>query len=64
MLEANGFSVTCPSCNAPQEVPLIQVATHQVITCPNCKHEIRLLDKDGQARRAISDTHSAWHTIR
>jgi transcription elongation factor Elf1 len=64
MYEASDFQVNCPSCNTLLQVQLIQVATQQVITCSNCKKEFRLLDKDGKAKRAISESYPAWNIIR
>jgi transposase-like protein len=64
MYEASNYQVNCPSCNTPLPVLLIQVATQQVITCSHCKNEFRLLDKDGKAKRAISEAYPAWNTIR
>jgi transposase-like protein len=64
MFEANNIVVNCPSCNTPLPVLLIQVATQQVIICSHCKNEFRLLDKDGKAKRAISESYPAWNTIR
>ena len=57
MFEANNFVVKCPSCNFSLPVPLIQVATQQLVTCTNCKNEFRLLDKDGKAKRAIAESY-------
>ena len=64
MFESNDFVVNCPSCNTPLPVLLIQVATQQVVICTNCKKEIRLLDKDGKAKRAIAESYPARNSIR
>jgi len=61
MSEARNLELNCPSCSSPLEVPLIQVATQQLITCSNCKKEFRLLDKDGKAKRALSESYMAWN---
>jgi transposase-like protein len=57
MFEANNFVVKCPFCNSALPVPLIQVATQQLLTCTNCKKEFRLLDNDGKAKRAIAESY-------
>ena len=64
MSEENNFVVNCPSCNTPLPVLPIQIATQQVITCYHCKKEIRLLDKDGKAKRAIAESYPAWNVIK
>jgi hypothetical protein len=64
MSESDDYIINCPSCNTPLPVLLIQVATQQVVTCAHCKNEIRLLDKDGKAKRAISESFPARNLIR
>jgi predicted metal-binding protein len=57
MLEANTYIMKCPFCDAPLTVNLMQVAAHEVVICTSCKKEIRLIDKGGNAKRAISDSY-------
>ena len=56
MFEANVYIMKCPFCGAPMNVKLIQVATHELVNCTNCKKEIRLVDKNEHAKRAIADS--------
>lgn len=51
--------IPCPSCSFEIEVLLKQVIAEEVILCPGCMKEIKLVDENGSAKRAQSRINEA-----
>jgi hypothetical protein len=51
--------IQCPNCSFEVEVLLKQVIAEEIILCPGCTKEIKLVDKDGSASRAQGEINEA-----
>lgn len=47
--------VHCPKCTRTMKVRLAQVVAEETITCFNCSTNIKLVDKNGSAKKAVTD---------
>jgi uncharacterized Zn finger protein len=53
------ISIQCPNCSFEVEVLLKQVIAEEVILCPGCTKEIKLVDENGSASRAQVEINEA-----
>ncbi len=53
-------SIQCPNCSFEVEVLLKQVIAEEVILCPGCTKEIRLIDENGSASRAQAELNEVF----
>jgi ribosomal protein S27E len=53
MLRGESTEIECPECDRAVSVTFGQVASNTVVRCPG-GHEIKLHDKGGKVRRAVS----------
>lgn len=56
--------ITCPKCKNEQCVSLEQVASEETIKCVGCGKSIRLIDKNGSARKAIEDINKSIKNLK
>ncbi|GAB1445421.1 hypothetical protein MASR2M41_11150 [Flammeovirgaceae bacterium] len=47
--------VHCPKCKRATKVRLAQVVAEETINCFNCSTSIKLVDKNGSAKKAVAD---------
>jgi hypothetical protein len=51
--------IQCPNCSFEVEVLLKQVIAEEIILCPGCTKEIKLVDKNGSGSRAQGEINEA-----
>jgi len=47
--------IPCPKCKKEQHVSLEQIANEEQIKCVGCGKTIKLIDKNGSARKAVKN---------
>jgi uncharacterized Zn finger protein len=55
----SSVKIQCPNCSFEIEVLLKQVIAEELILCPGCTKEIKLVDKDGSVSRAQAEIDEA-----
>jgi Zn finger protein HypA/HybF involved in hydrogenase expression len=53
------ITIECPNCHFKIDVLLKQVIAEEIIICPGCRNNIKLVDEGGSTRRANQEIKSA-----
>ena len=48
------FHFNCPGCKAPNRATLEQVVNQETVICSGCKKNIKLNNKNGSTKQAVS----------
>lgn len=53
------IAVSCPECHSKENVSMNQVANQESIVCSSCNQKIKLVDKGGSTKKAVTNINFA-----